>query len=312
MQRMKLTTREFKCLRAIVNLDQARASGIATVVGLSRPDVSRVITALQDKGFVTTKKIGLSKIAILSETKHATLWRKLILEFKHMPLEELISGASLEVLSAVCSFTLTNRKEIGQATLLSERSVASVLEKLGRVGIIRKVMPKYSVSPRFRTLKEFVIEYRHYLNESIAEEFAADAVVLWECDTEFVIESKTLRTKEGFQPTGASAFSRFGIQLLIPSFYFFYSPSTRKLRLEDVVLHSLLLPERNVLPTMLVWKKHEKVVNIRYLKSQAKKYGAAEPVDAIIAYFASEGRERPLGFPTWDEFVLRAKEYGMR
>jgi hypothetical protein len=228
-----------------------------------------------------------------------------------MPLEELLSGASLEVLSAVCSLTLANRKEIAQATLLSERSVASVLEKLARVGIIGKVRAKYSVSARFRTLKEFVIEYRHYLNESIARQFAGDAVVLWECNTEFVIESKTLLTKEGFQPTGASAFPRYGIQVLVSSSYFFYSPSAKKLRLEDIVLHSLLVPERNILPTMLVWRKQEKVMNIRYLKTQAEKYDAAEPVDAIIAYFASEGKERPLGFPTWDDLVLRAKEYGI-
>lgn len=308
---MKLTTRELRCLRAIVNLDQARASNITTVVGLSRSDVSRVINALQGKGFVTTKKTGLSKIAVLSESKHAALWRRLILEFRHMPLEELLSGTTLEVLSAVCSLTLTTRKEIAKATILSERSVASVLEKLARVGMIQKAMAKYSVSRRFRTLKEFVIEYRHYLNESIAREFASDAVVLWECNNEFVIESKTLRTKEGFQATGASAFSRFGIQLLVQSFYFFYSPCARKLRLEDVVLHSLLVPEWNVLPTMLVWRKQEKAMKIKYLKIQAKKYGAAELVDAIIAYFASEGRERPPSFPTWDEFVLRAKEYGM-
>jgi DNA-binding transcriptional regulator GbsR (MarR family) len=308
---MKLTTRELTCLRAIVDLDQPCASGISGAVGLSRPDVSRVIAALQDKGFVTTKKTGLSKVAILSETKHAALGRKLILEFEHMPLEELLSGACLEVLAAVCSLTLTNRKEIAHVTLLSERSVASVLERLARVGVIQKAMAKYSVSPRFKTLEEFVIEYRHYLNESIGRDFARDAVVLWECNTEFIIESKTLQTKKGFQPTGASAFARFGVQLLAPSSYFFYSPSTRKLRLEDVILHSLLVHERSLLPTMLVWKKQEKAMNIRYLKIQAEKYGAPEPADAIIAYFASEGRQRSPDFPTWDEFALRAREYGI-
>jgi glucokinase len=83
--------------------------------------VSRVLRALEDTGFVTIKKIGLSRIVAISETKHASLWRKLALEFGHMSLEELLSGTSLQVLSAICSLTLSNRREIAQAASVSER-----------------------------------------------------------------------------------------------------------------------------------------------------------------------------------------------
>lgn len=312
MQPMKLTARELMCLRAVVNAGSARASEIATIVSTPRPHVSRVLRALEDKGFVGTKKAGLSKIVAMSETKHATLCRKLLLEFGHMRFEELLSGTCLEVLSAICSLTLSNRREIAQAASVSERSVALVLEKLKRVGIVQKTASTYGVSPRFQTLKEFVVEYRRYMNQRIAQGFASDAVVLWECNTEFIIESKEPQAKNGFQPTGVSSFARFGIPLIAPKSYFFYS-SAKRLMLEDVILHSLLLPERerNLLPTLLVWRKQEKAMNVQYLKTRAERYGATELVREILAYFASEGQERASILPPWGEFVLRAQEYGM-
>jgi len=313
MQPMKLSAKEIICLRAVVNAGSARASGIATTIHTPRPHVSRLLGALEDAGLVTIKRIGLSKIVAISETKHATLWRKLVLEFGHMPLDELLSGTSLEVLSAICSARLSTRREIAQAALVSEPSVALVLEKLKQVGIIQKAASVYKIPPRFQTLMEFVIEYRSYLNLRIAQEFANDAVLLWECNAEFIIESQSPRAKKGFQLTGASSFARFGVPLIALRSYFFYSPSDGKLKLEDNVIHSLLLPARemNLLPILLVWRRQEKAMNMQYLKTRAQEYGAAEPVRQITEYFVSKGQDRALGFPSWDEFVLKAREYGI-
>jgi hypothetical protein len=191
--------------------------------------------------------------------------------------------------------------------------VALVLGKLKRVGIVQKVASTYDMPSRFQALEEFVIEYRRYLNQRIAQEFANDAVVLWECNTEFIIESIAPQAKKGFQLTGASSFARFGIPLIALRSCFFYSPSAKRLKLEDIILHSLLLPEaeRNLLPTLLVWRKQERALNLEYLKARAKVYGTTKPVRQIAEYFASEGRERAPGFPPWKEFVLKAQEYGI-
>jgi len=313
MQPMKLSAKEIMCLRAVVNAGSARPSEIASTIHAPRPYTSRILRTLEGTGFVTIKKTGLSKIVAISETKHATLWRKLVLEFGHMPLEKLLSGTSLSVLSAICSLTLSNRREIAEAASVSESSAALVLEKLKRVGIVRKVASAYGVSQRFQALKEFVIEYRRYLNQRIAQEFANDSVVLWERNTEFIIETEAPQPKNGFQLTGLSSFARFGIPLIAPKSYFFYSPSPKRLKLEDIMLHSLLLPERetDLLLTLLVWRKQEKAMNIKYLKTRADRYGATELVRQITAYFASEGEQRAPGLPPWDEFVQKAREYGI-
>lgn len=309
--RMKLTRNELQCLRALVNEKSARASAIARATGIARPHISRVTAVLQEKGLVTTERAGFSTIVSLSDAKHALLWRKLAVEFGHMPLEDLLTGASLEILSTISFLDLRNRNEIAEYSLVSEASVARVLERFKQMGMIQKTVSGYTVRTRFRTLGEFVMEFRHYLNERIARDFASDAVILWECNTEFIIESKTTEAKDGFQSTGPSTFARFGVPLITTTSHFFYSPLRRKLRLEDVVLHSILLPDRSMLPILLVWKKNEHEVALKYLEELAAKYDATEVLKDVVTYFASRGAQRAEGYPPWNEFALKAREYGI-
>ena len=308
---MKLTKSELRCLRAVIDSTHANASAISTAIHVARPYVSRATSTLEAKGFVTAKKLGLTKTVTLSDAKHAELWRKLALEYGHMALDELISGGSLEVLAALCYGKLHGRREIAEQTAMSESSVAKVLERLKQVGIVQKRDGTYFISPRFNAFHDFVVEFRHYLNEKIAREFANDAIVLWEWNTDFIIESKRPEERQGFQLTGVSLFPLFGIRLLAPSSYFFYSPFARKLRIEDAILHSLLIPNKMMLPILLAWKKNERKLNLHYLEEQAEQYGAEPSVTGIAQYFETHGSQRPTGFPPWEEFIVRAKEYGL-
>jgi len=308
---LKLTKSELRCLRAVVDSAYANASAISTAIRVARPYVSRAISTLEAKGFVTAKKLGLTKTVTLSDTKHAELWRKLVLEYGHMALDELISGGSLEVLAALCYVRLHGRREIAEQTSMSESSVAKVLERLKQVGIVQKRDGTYFISPRFKALQDFVIEFRHYLNGKITREFANNAIVLWEWNTDFIIESKRPEEGQGFQLTGVSLFPLFGIRLLAPTSYFFYSPFARRLRIEDAILHSLLIPNRTMLPILLAWKKNERKLNLHYLEQQAEQYGAESSVTVMTQYLETHGSQRPMGFPPWEEFIVRAKEYGL-
>jgi len=259
-----------------------------------------------------TEKHGLAKRVSLSNAKHASLWRTLVLEFGHMPLEELLAGTAMDVLSALSCLKLTSRREIAHFIIASEASVAKVLERLKEVGIIQKTASGYIVSPRFQTLQNFVREYRHSLNEKLAMQFAPDARILWECNTEFLIETKSPRIASGFRLTGVSVFGKFGVPFFLQTSYVFYSPlplTTREL--EEAILHSLLVPDGSVLPTLLVWKKWEKTIDRSYVEHESALYGIEDRVKKIIAYFAHEGKERPQGFPPWHEFAQRAHEYGI-
>lgn len=306
---MKLTASELKCLRLLATRGHLSASVIRKELRVMSPQVSRVLGSLRENGFIQAEKVGLSKIVSLSEAKHAVLLRRMVLEFEHVPFHDLLSGATLEVLSAISYLKLRNRNEIRENSLVAETSVAKALERLKQAGIIRKMDSTYSVSQRFEILKDFVTEFRHYLNQKVASSFANDAVVLWECNSELVVESKRREEGNGFLLTGISVFAKFGIQLMAPRSYFFHSPFIRELRLEDVILHSLFVNSRNILPTLLVWKKNEREIDQDYLESRAEKYGVRNAVQAIKAYFTSQGRERPEGYPPWREFTVRAEEY---
>ncbi len=312
MYSMKLTKSELKCLRLIGNHGKASVSEIGAQLQSLRPQVSRVVKSLERKGFVRTEKTGLSKTLYLSDAKHANDWRSLVLEFSHMPFDELLSGAALEVLSTVSCLKLRNRKEIAECSLVSEAAVAKVLERLKQVGIVQKKNSVYGLSPRFNTLRDLVAGFRHYLSQRTALQFASDAVVLWSCGNEFIIETTGKSSEEqGFLLTGPSAFGTFGIPLIAPTYYFFHSPFAKKLRLEDSILHSLFLENRSMLPILLVWKKNEKRLDMAYLEKQGEKYGADRLLDEITSYFRLEGRTRAPAFPPWNEFVLRSREYAM-
>jgi DNA-binding MarR family transcriptional regulator len=311
MQRVQLGRDELRCLRFITDHGTARASEIASALGTSKVQLSRVISDLVEKGFLSTEKLGLSKKISLSQTKHAVLWRKLAFEFGHMPLHELLSGGSLEVLSAIDSQRLTNRKQIAENSLISEATAARALRSLGQLGIIEKE-GAYRTSPRFQVLAEFTAEFRRYMNQKLALEFAPDAVIVWERNEEFIMESSKSVQKDGFLLTGVSAFARFGVLMLAPKSHFFYSPFRRKLGLEDAIIHSLLVPNGSVLPALLAWKKNEGKLNLHHLRDKAEKYDAGVSVTEIVDYFESEGSQRPDRFPPWNEFLARAREYGIQ
>lgn len=313
MATIKLTRSQIKVLSLTAKREKMSIAEICGELNALSSHVSRILASLGNKEFIIIEKVGLSKIVSLSNVKHATLFRSLVLEFGHMEFDAMLSGASLEVLSTLCALKLKSRKEIHENSLVSEASAAKVLRKLRSAGIVQKSDSVYHISARFKTLKDFVAEFRHYLNQRIAQGFASDALILWECNIEFIIESKKSKQENGFFLTSISLFGWFGIQFIVPSSYYFYSPFTKKLRLENAILHSLFMPRtrRNILAVLLVWKKNEGKMNLGYLEKVAEKYGVKSEVSDIVNYFATEGRHRAEGFPPWKEFEIKAEEYGL-
>ena len=96
--------------------------------------------------------------------------------------------------------------------------------------------------------------------------------------------------------------------------HYYHSPTDRQLQLEDLIIHALLLPqsERNMLATLVVWKKNEEVLRISQLSKQAEEYGVRKQVEGMADYLGKRGKEQAPGLPPWDEFASRAEEYGIR
>jgi predicted transcriptional regulator len=311
---MKLTPSELKVLIYLVAHEGASVAGAASALGLKVPQLSRAIASLSAKGLVYSRRKGKSKSTRLADTKHATLFRNMLLQLSHMKLAQLLSGASLEVLSVVCFTQSRSRKEIAHKSGISEAWVARILTSSRQVGIVVKADSHYAISPRFKILADFVTEFRHYLNEKLARSFAKDAAILWQRNDEFIIETSKSPEDKDFHLTGPSAFGRFSIPLFMPTSYYYHSWSTKELKLEDLIVHSLLLPhsERVTIAALLVWKKNKKSTRTPYLFQKAGEYGVKELAEDMKRYIETEGRERTSELPPWEELMSRAEEYGIK
>jgi predicted transcriptional regulator len=315
VSKLSLAESEIKILEVICTEGNVSVSQLCEKTNFIPSMVRRSLASLDRKGFIKKYRVGLPKEISLSDSKHALIFRDMVLESRHIPFHKYLSGSSLEVLSAICFLNLGTRKEIQEHSNISEPSVARVFLKLKHVGIMQKKESKYVLSPRFEALKNFVIEFRHYMNQKIAKEFTKNSVILWEKNDEFIIESNTKKENgNNFHLTGPSAFGRFGIQLFMTVSYHFYSPRKKELGLEDVITHSFLIPmsQRIMLPVLLVWKKNDKSINRERLMNVAERYGVRKLVNAIYDYFNSEGKQKIEEFPTWEEFRSKADEYGLK
>lgn len=315
MKKLSLTESELRYLEIISAKGSVSVSYLCDNTKSLPSMVRRSLLSLEEKGFIKKHRVGLPKEIMLSDSKHALIFRDMALESRHIPFHKYLSGSSLEVLSALCSVNLDTRKDIQKHSNVSEPSIARVLLKLRRIGIVQKKESTYAISPRFEVLKNFVTEFRHYMNQKIAKKFDQNSVIVWQRNDEFIIESGTKKEdEENFHITGPSAFGKFGILLFMMVSYHYHSPRIRELCLEDNIAHSFLIPmsQRTMMPVLLAWKKNEKRINEERLFNISEKYGVTKFVNSIFEYFDSKGKQKIAEFPTWEEFKSKALEYQLR
>jgi len=308
----KLNTTEIKVLRQFTETRENSLGRIMEVAGISYPALARIISSLANKGFLQVSKKGISRQVSLSDTKHAQLFKSVLSEFKHMNLEKVLGGSSLETLSHMNEAPL-KRMELEKLTGLTAKTVKVTLKRFREVGLILiQDRSKYVLNKRFSLLEEFVKEFRRYYNQRLAEEFSEDSTIIWQMGKEFLIRARSQKEGEGFFLTGISRFHQYGITLFLPDYnYFFYSPYKSKLSVEDIILHAIRADPngtRTILSALLLWKKNEPL-DMRYLCEEAKKYQIDDATKALIEYLKSEGKAKPEYFPTWTEYYDKTKEY---
>ncbi|MFQ6052340.1 MAG: winged helix-turn-helix domain-containing protein [Candidatus Hydrothermarchaeota archaeon] len=311
---MNLNGSEIKVLKTVAKKERESIGEVVRNTKISYPHLSRILKSLSEKGILETRKRGLSKYVYFSDTKHAILLKTFLSEFGHMHLDKILSGSALVVLSPL-AYSPLKKDEIISFSQLSERTVQSKLKILREFGIIiKKDKVTYEFNERFNLLREFIIEFRNYMNHKMAIEFANDAIILWQRGNEFLIKTSEFKESEEFMLTSLSAYHKFSVQLFVPEYYYyFYSPFKRDLSVEDIILHTLVLDPtdtRLILGVLLLWKKVEKI-NLDYMLKESTKYILQPTISALETYFSSRGKIKPDHFPTWEEFQSKAMEYGL-
>ena len=310
--KMKLTANEIKILREIAKGDGRRIADISISLDISHQSLSRTLKSLKKKGLIETEKGGISKYLYFSETKHSTLFKTLLLEFTHIKFENFLSGSSFEILYNL-SIIPMSRSYLALSTGLSEKTIQTKLKNLREFGIVFSESGLYRLNERFFVLRDFLLEFRRYLNLKTAQEFTKDAIILWQEYDEFLIKTSELKESKNFFLTSITVFHRYGIQLFLPEYYYyFYSERRNKLKKEDVILHALLLDPidtRIIMSVLLLWKKQK--VDVDYMVKESNKYKLSLTVDDLIKYRQTRGKFKPNHFPTWNEYKLKAKDYGL-
>ena len=316
MSPFKFDGTELKIAKAVAQKDGIMVSKLGQILGLHPSQVSKAINSLAEKRVLSISKLGLSKKVRFSDTKHAEFLRRLMVELSPLNPEKILTSSYLEVLACL-SFRNADTNDMLSETGLAARTVRPILKELRQRGMVFKDKEDgtYHISGRFSSIKEFVMEFRRYCNQKEASELYTDVIVIWEQNREYIIRSSEEKDAEGFLLTGISSFHKYGIHLFVPNiYYYFYSPRKEVLRLEDIIIHVFLTEDtkpRIMLAILLLWKKNEISIDVNYLNLVSNRYSKLDIVRKIERYFNTEGEERPEGFPKWDEFLSKAKEYGL-
>jgi DNA-binding transcriptional ArsR family regulator len=307
---MKLTTNETRILKEIAKGSGKGIKDMASSLNISNASLSRTLRSLKKKGLIETEKRGVSKHVFPSETKHSTLLKTLLTELEHVKFEDFLSGSSLEILYFLSKSPLS-RKEIVLRTGLSQKTVQTKLKTLRKFGVVFSERGLYRLNERFGLLKDFLLEFRRYLNLKVAQEFAKDATILWQEDQEFLIKTTEPKESKNFFLTSITVFHKYGVQLFLPDYYYyFYTKQKKKLNVEDVILHALLLDptDTKVIMSVLLLLEKQKV-NVDFLTKESARYQLGTTVRNLINYMDTEGKAKPEYFPTWKEYETKAKEY---
>jgi len=284
-------------------------SELSEGTGLGRATVSRQLSLLSDLGFVRWERRGRAKIVGLSDAKHATLLRNMIVHSPNLRYEILLGGKSLDVLAAIHLLNLSSLREIEKFSQVSHVTVINLLSVYRQLGVVRKRDGRYRLGVRYGMLGDFLREFRSYTHLRMLRDTALDAAVVWERDRDVLFRSSAPLPGR-FQPSAFSVFPKLGVDLfLADGGYYFDSPRRERIGLVEALVHAMLAAENPRERTLiLILMKKANFSKERFL-GLSRVYGAEETARSYLEYLETRGHSRQPGFPDWQELSRRTREY---
>lgn len=217
---------ELKILRELAN-GNSRIKDIATAVKKSEKQVYRA--NLEDFAIRERSKIEPKKAT------HASLLLQLLSEFPD--LADLLSKSGIIILTSTLEPKTT--KDISKETSLKKSIIYRKIRQAINISAISKQNKRYILNDKiWPKLKEFLIEFKNY-QETIDNRIPANSVIYHKSGKEIVFSN---RAEQDAALTAFSAYSNYGIKLLLPTNYY-YLPK-KKLSKKEVLIHSLYIAEK--------------------------------------------------------------------
>jgi DNA-binding HxlR family transcriptional regulator len=261
---------------------------------------------LQTKGLVKITHKGARKQVYFSETKHTTLLRDLFSIYDYVDWENVLNDKGVEILLQILTGS-------GKLTRIPRNTLWRYTNNLKSRGIITQ---EGKINPQFKGLSEFLDEYQSYFTKKAASTISGNSVILWQQDMEFLVRApkEVKEIPQKFHKTSISMFGEYGLPLFTDFMVYFYSVNKQSIRLEDALLHTLLIEPKNVRYTtyaLLLLKKTQGCIDRHYLQQEAQRLGLNDEIIAMLQFLESHKRLPDYALPSWDEFVIKAKDYGV-
>ncbi|MBW6517318.1 MAG: MarR family transcriptional regulator [ANME-2 cluster archaeon] len=258
----KLSELELKIIAILDN--SPTMSELARQTGVTAGYISRVVTALQHKGFVEVSKTGITKHVGLSCNLHAVKLMTILHKRSYMPLAELLAGSSIKVL-AVLSTGKANLIRLIDESGISEATIRRNIREFKNHAIVLQRDSEYELSPDLEDIREFIRDYCSYFAVSTLNKLSSHGRFITSHGFEFLLVSDITIRHENIQPTGLTAISKI-IPLMQTENHYFYS--LRELSCEEIAVHAIALDpysKRNLTYVILYMLKI-KIDSNRFIK----------------------------------------------
>jgi hypothetical protein len=320
MQDYALTEDELAAIRTISDQRRLSVGELAKNLHASKGLASRVVKSLEDKGIFETKKEGIKKTAEISRANFAMYLSEMMRAEPYVPWEKVLSYSNMSVLLA--SITGERDFERGLSSSTKWRAVRN-LSMHGLIPPANEASMSNAINPRIGL---FVREYANHIGRYIGQKLLPpNAVVMWQKGQSYLFKvgkNKPGQRGEGgriptsqLHKTALSAYPSYGLKFITDEVYYYFEPGKRKLSLEEVVLHTLLIDPRSqtyMTYALLLIYKEKAQIDLKLLTELSSRYGLTLNVAGIVKYIESEGKIRAWPHPKWEELMEQARVYGIR
>ena len=287
---------------------------LADRLNWSAGHTSRVVSELETRGCVRTRKVGRQKFVALTDIEPVEQLETLVSEYSHVDFPELIAGSALQMLYYLNRHRTAT--ELAEVSGISRATVYRRLDDLQAVGIIGKSASHYQLNDPFSTLPSIARGLVHHKHRREAERCAGGVSIVWEIHDEYLFACKGDIDSDEFYLTGPSLFAEFDIPLITRSRrHYFRRAQIGAVSPAELVCHTLLINDdpRYRIYCLLLIKKEE--IGRETLKESAEHYepeaniDLLEIVDELVEYLEVEGAVTSDRLPSWKDFKSTAADY---
>ena len=304
----RLSKEEFAIFVHLIH-DERTISELAEQIGRSRKRASALVLGLDRKGFVHRDRVGMVYRVSISSRTHAVMLKELML--RGLPVEKYLVDSRMDVAATLAMSRLPLRtRDIVEITSMSPSTVRYSLKDLVRYGVVSRIGTRYHVSRSMDRLRQFLVEHSIQHNQRVISELVDDGIIVWQLGFSFIFTSKHPVEMPNVHPTGVTAFTENGVELIGERFTYRCYSSPRALGLEDWVIDNILAHPHStthMIYSLVFLKKNIDDVTPERLIELSRIYSLEDLGERMVGYV--NGVDDP-GLPPRNEFDEKYVMYG--